>query len=101
MIGLVSGVIAILVGAWRQMCIVLEVRAPFELPSAWRSVGVRLITWAASTGFSVFFAFVVTGWIIANELPLGPFWFGVLLVLRWFASSLFAGTVLMKNINLD
>jgi hypothetical protein len=57
MIGLVSGVIAILVGAWRQMCTVLEVRAPFELPSAWRSVLVRIITWAASTGFSVFFRF--------------------------------------------
>lgn len=96
-LGLTSGVIAVLIGAWRQMCTVFEAEDPFELPSAWRVPQVRLLTWGLSTALSIFFAFAVTDWIVANGFPGGKLWFGVILVLRWFASNVVAATIMTKS----
>ena len=84
--------IAVPIGAWRQSCIIYENYHAFELgPSAWQHKSVRTITWFISSILSVVFAYIFATWIMneVNEFA-GKFSFGVLLVTRWFASSLYA-----------
>jgi hypothetical protein len=87
----ISFVIAVALGAWRQSCIVYEAQNAAMLgPRAWYITGVRQITWLITTIFSIVFAFIVATWI-GNNIGefIGKFSFGVLLVFRWFISMAF------------
>ena len=89
---IISFVIAVAIGAWRQMCMVYELRMPFNNPLIWRhSSFVRISTWIATAFFSIVFAFIIAMWISSSigEFT-GKFSFGVLLVIRMF-TSMFIG----------
>ncbi len=86
-IAVICFVIAVAIGAWRQMCGVYELRMPHNNPPIWRSGFVRVSTWIATTFFSIIFAYIIAMWISTSigEL-IGKISFGVLLVARIFAS---------------
>jgi hypothetical protein len=87
-IAVICFIIAVAIGAWRQMCMVYELRMPFNNPLIWRhSRFVRVSTWIATAFFSIVFAYIIAMWISTSigEFT-GKFSFGVLLVTRMFAS---------------
>ncbi len=84
---IISFVIAVAIGAWRQMCGIYEARMPFNNPPMWHNGFVRISTWLATAFFSIVFAFVIATWIsISIGEFTGKFSFGVLLLMRWYVS---------------
>ena len=83
------------VGAWRQMSQIVALKREWDVPLLWRNMFVRSITWLLSTSLSIL------GALFAEKL-LAPvfgefgakFSFGVILLLRWWASMLIAWKIL-------
>ena len=99
LIGLICGVIAVFIGAWSQACTVYEVKLPYNCPRHWHNPLVRLSTWFITAILSIIFAYIFSSWIISNVGDLiGKFSFGILLVARWFASSIFGATPAFKTV---
>jgi hypothetical protein len=92
-IGIISMLLAIAIGAWRQSCIVYENRMSYNCPPLWRNPFARMITWVLTAAFSIvfsaLFAFLISRYI--NDF-FGKFSFGGFLVLRWWA-SMFLGAL--------
>ncbi len=84
---IISFVIAVAIGAWRQMCGIYEARMPFNNPPMWHNGFVRISTWIATAFFSIVFAFIIAMWISTSIGEfIGKFSFGVLLITRWYVS---------------
>jgi len=90
-IGLVAGLLAIWLGAWRSTCIFLMLAGSTEVPRIWLLNWVRVTSWALVAVLSVSYATIWAG-LVANHIN---YWFGLFtwggwLVLRWQASNLAA-----------
>lgn len=97
-VAIFSFVIAVLIGAWRQMCCIYENKLPYNLASLWRNTGIRIGSWMLTAILSIIFAFICASWIIANVGDfIGKFSFGVLLVTRWFASMFIGAFPAIKH----
>jgi hypothetical protein len=97
-IAFICFVLAIAVGAWRQMCTVYEHKMPFNNPPIWRKTSVRVVTWLMSTSLSLIFATIFSLWVSAavNEW-VGKFSFGVFLYMRYVASAFFGAYPALKR----
>lgn len=95
---LICFVVAVAVGAWRQMCGVYEMHMPFNCPPVWRNTFFRLITWLVSTILSLVFALLLSMWVIevVNEW-VGKFSFGVFLYTRWLVSGFIGAYPAMRR----
>ena len=91
-------VVAVAVGAWRQMCGVYEIHMPFNCPSIWRNKFFRITTWLISTILSLVFALLLSKWVIeiVNEW-VGKFSFGVFLYTRWLVSGFIGAYPAMRR----
>ena len=91
-------ILAVAIGAWRQMCCAYELQMPFECPRIWNHTWIKIATWLLSTSLSVIFAFILSTWIVTevNEW-LGKFTFGVFLYLRWLVSAFIGGYPAIKR----
>lgn len=98
LIATISFIIAVAIGAWRQMCGVYELQMPYNCPPIWHSKVLRTITWLLSTGLSIVFAMIFANWIIVEVNDLfGKFTFGVFLYVRWMFSAFFGGYPAIKR----
>jgi len=89
-IGSISLLLAIAIGAYRQNCIFWENKLPYNCPLLWKtSATFRLLSWLATTLFSILAAFIFATLLVdeASEF-VGKFSFGVLLFIRWLTSLL-------------
>ena len=83
------GLVAVLIGAWRQSCEVYELAAPSKCPKIWMNKTVRVLTWIVTAILSLIFAIEVSRWVRTNVGELiGNFSFGALLAARWIASMM-------------
>jgi hypothetical protein len=86
-IGCIMFVLAVYIGAWRQMCSVYAVSLPYNCPSAWRNTMVRVGTWVLVAIFALAGSFIFSTWIVNNIGDfIGRFSFGVFLAIRWTLS---------------
>ncbi len=86
--GIISLIIAVLVGAYRQFCITMEVKAQWNIPMIWRYSFARFLSWIIVAVSSIGAAFVFVGIfsVIFNDF-IGKFSFGVVLLIRWVISG--------------
>lgn len=102
MVTVVSGIIALIlsitVGAYRQFCTFMEVKAPWNIPFIWRRSAFRIISWVFVAGSSIWGAFIVAGIIMASNDFIGKFSFGILLLMRWYVSAQIGITKAKKNL---
>lgn len=89
-LALVCFVLAVMIGSWRQSCVIYEVRLPYNLPRYWSYSYIRILTWLITAALSIIYSFLIASWVIENigEL-IGKFSFGVLLLIRWITSNFF------------
>ena len=98
-IAVLSGLIAVLLGAYRQMCIVYSAEMSYNTPRLWNSRLARITTWLITATLSIFFGLVIATWIQINIGDfVGKFSFGVLLALRWLLSSIIGGVPAHKKV---
>lgn len=57
--GLVSLVIALVIGAYRHFCVTMEVKAAWNIPRIWRYSLARILSWIVVASATIWFAFVV------------------------------------------
>ena len=87
--GIICFAVSLSLGAYRQYCNAMEVKARYMMPPIWRSLAVQITSWFIVALASLWFAFV--GSIMIGAITyklLGNFSFGVLLLLRWVFSSM-------------
>jgi len=91
-------IVAVAIGAWRQMCGAYELQMPFNCPRIWHHTWIKVVTWLLSTSLSIIFAFILSTWIVTevNEW-FGKFTFGVFLYLRWLVSAFIGGYPAIKR----
>jgi len=83
---------AVVLGGWRQACIVFEMRLPHNTPSAWRKPAVQILSWLVVALLSIVGSFILANWVELNlNSVIGNLSFGIFLVARYFLSMWFGG----------
>ena len=83
------------VGAWRQMSQIVAQKREWDVPLLWHNMFVRSITWLLSTSLSIMGALFAERLLAPFLGELGAkFSFGVILLLRWWASMFVAWRIL-------
>lgn len=86
---LICGVLAVLLGAWRQASGVYELALESNCPKIWKYKTIKIATWIVTALLSLIFAIVMAKWISLNVGDfIGRFSFGAILAARWIASML-------------
>jgi uncharacterized membrane protein len=99
LLGIISGIIAGIIGFWRHTCVFWETRfrmgkASYNTPLGWTKPMIRYGTLIAVCVFSVVFASCWALLIISQGYKLlGEFSWGSLLFLRWVVSGVVASVV--------
>ena len=80
---------AVIIGAWRQMNSLTEIKDPFGIARAWRSRILRISTWFLVAAFSIVSCYLLVD--ISQPFVgefISRFIFGVALYIRWQVSML-------------
>lgn len=92
-LAIITFVLAVLAGAWRQKWICIEHKADNEFVNAlkklpiWGNKSVRIASWIVVALTSMVSSLIFAFSLKALGLPAWPFFFGVILTIRWMVSG--------------
>ncbi len=98
LLAIICFILAVAIGAWRQMCSVYALHMPFNCPRIWGNIFFRVGTWFLSTILSIVFALILAMWIMSEVHELfGAFTFGIFLYSRFLISGFWGAYPAIKR----
>ena len=95
-------IFATIIGGWRQMNTVLQVRHPHDVARYWMNPAVRSVTWIIVATLALVSCYILSKEIQTSVGELfGQFMFGVLLLVRWLVSMGLSTFTLSKWYTID